>query len=479
MKILYYLFLAFYLTSCSSVYFTDLQTLGGKELSNLPNELRGTWYDANTGYSSEKLGFKKFEINDNNQIIDSTVKELAVFNNDFKLFKSGEYYIANQRVEKFFWDVSIFKPFENGDIHFWMLDEYKTSLKMNEFLKLEWAVFGEGVDKKETFRTLHPDLSDTSYFDKALFSGQLDLINLENLLAQTEPIVLKKEGAILTPHDESFFSTDYVPKQNVTIVTAAKNQNANSRSVTIGNANIESPGTYYALIIGNDNYKDSTIKKLTEAVNDAKKLSDLLVSKYSFKRENVTLLKDASYVQTIEALDKLSNNITPNDNVLIFYAGHGFWDETKKLGYWLPIDAFRTNTAFWLPNSRIADYISSINSKHTLLISDACFSGSIFKTTSRSGFNDASNAVNMLYEMKSRKAMTSGNLTEVPDKSVFLKFLIKRLTENEDKYISTDVLFSSFRQAVLNDPNGTTPLYQVINVEGDEGGEFIFIQKDE
>jgi hypothetical protein len=158
----------------------------------------------------------------------------------------------------------------------------------------------------------------------------------------------------------------------------------------------------------------------------------------------------------------------------VFYAGHGWFNETQNLGYWLPVDAKKSNTAYWIPNSRISDYMNSIKSKHTLLIADACFSGSIFKT--RSAFSDAEPSINKLYEMPSKKAMTSGTLKEVPDKSVFLQFLVQRLNENKEKYLSSDMLFTSFRQAVLNN-SPTEPQYGTIQNAGDEGGEFIFILK--
>ena len=60
-------------------------------------------------------------------------------------------------------------------------------------------------------------------------------------------------------------------------------------------------------------------------------------------------------------------------------------------------------------------------SNHTLLISDACFSGSIFKT--RSAFRNASVAIQELYKLPSRNAIVSGIMTEVPDKSIFVEFL--------------------------------------------------------
>ena len=71
--------------------------------------------------------------------------------------------------------------------------------------------------------------------------------------------------------------------------------------------------------------------------------------------------------------------------------------------------------------------------------------------------------------------MTNGILEQVPDKSVFLEYLIKRLEENKEKYLSSEVLFSSFKTAVMNN-SATIPQFGTIQNVGDEGGDFIFIR---
>ena len=72
----------------------------------------------------------------------------------------------------------------------------------------------------------------------------------------------------------------------------------------------------------------------------------------------------------------------------------------------------------------------------------------------------------------------TGMLKEVPDKSVFVKYLIQRLEENTNKTMLAEELFTSFRIAVINNsPNSQIPLYGDIKDTGDEGGDFIFIQK--
>jgi WD40 repeat protein len=233
-------------------------------------------------------------------------------------------------------------------------------------------------------------------------------------------------------------------------------------------------GQYYALLIGVNDYIDPNIADLENPIKDAESLRNVLESKYTFEKKNIILLKNPTYKDLIGTLDSLVIKLTSDDNLLIFYAGHGRWDEKGKVGSWFPSDASRNITNNWFRNSILRDYLGSIASKHTLLIADACFSGAIFK--SRSAFSEPSQGIEKLYKLPSRKAMTSGILQEVPDESIFLKYLVNRLTDNEEKFLTSEVLFSSFKTAVMdNSPN--VPQFGVIQNVGDEGGDFIFIKK--
>ncbi len=234
-------------------------------------------------------------------------------------------------------------------------------------------------------------------------------------------------------------------------------------------------GTYHALIIGISDYQDQSINDLDNPIRDARKLYSVLNENYYFDKENMILLENPSRAEIIETLDKLTIEIEPDDNLLIFYAGHGHWDANMEQGFWLPADSRAFSSANWLRNTTLQSYISSIPSKHTLLVADACFSGGIFKT--RRAFTNAPLSYNKLHQLSSRKAMTSGTLKEVPDESVFIQYLIKRLTENTQTFVSSEQLFASFREAVLNNsPN--VPQFGTIQNTGDEGGDFIFIRRE-
>jgi len=232
-------------------------------------------------------------------------------------------------------------------------------------------------------------------------------------------------------------------------------------------------GKYYALIIGISDYTDPLIMDLDGfPLQDAKRLAQILNDKYTFEKETIQILLNPDRSAIQRALDNLSKTITEKDNLLIFYAGHGHYDEQSELGYWLPADAEKEYTSNWIYNDVLVANLKRIRSKHSLLISDACFSGSIFKT--RSMLEDAPVALQKKYELKSRKAITSGVLQTVPNKSVFFKYLADQLENNQDKYLSASQLFQDIEIPVGNNsPN--TPQFGVIRNVGDEGGDFIFI----
>ncbi len=237
-------------------------------------------------------------------------------------------------------------------------------------------------------------------------------------------------------------------------------------------------GKYYALVIGVSDYEDESIQDLNgEPTKDAQALADVLISNYSFDKENVIILKNPKANDILKQFTILKNKITKNDNLVIFYAGHGNYDQVSEKGYWMPSDAQMEFELNVILNTSIVTLIKAINSRHTLLIADACFSGSIL--VKNRDFKTASKAVQKKYELPSRKAITSGTLTTVPNQSVFMKYLLNRLKDNTDKYISAGQLFNKIEDAVINNTTGDNqPQYAPIGNTGDEGGDFIFIKRN-
>jgi len=269
-----------------------------------------------------------------------------------------------------------------------------------------------------------------------------------------------------------------IQKLNVsTVVTTELVDNKEALKENLGEEYSGTLPRYFALIVGVSDYKYENLglPSLAYPVKDANRFKQLLIDHYAFEPKNIRLLENPQRSAVIDAFEQLSGEITPKDNLLVFYAGHGFYDKEKNFGYWLPSDAKTSTKSDWISNTIVRDYMSAIPTKHTLLISDACFSGSIFK--SRGVIGDLLQKISEMYKYPSRKAMTSGNLSQVPDKSFFTDYLIKRLRDNTDLFLPSQTLFYRIYEPVTNN-SPATPQFGVVQGTGDEGGDFIFIKRE-
>ena len=345
----------------------------------------------------------------------------------------------------------------------------------------EIVVIEKKDETKPNIKIITPALDNRSIFETS--ESEIPLLGIATDSGGVESVVINSEFVNFTDAGQFTTRLELFPGENTIIVGAVdKNNNyaehrfmINYTPVKISLAEkVNQESQYFALIIGINNYSDPALRSLVNPIPDAERLYDVLTTKYTFEKDNIQFLKDAKREEIIYALDNLTRDVTPNDNLLIFYAGHGNFDKEANIGYWLPSNARKISTADWFGNSQLVDFLKKIKSKHTLLITDACFSGSIF--TARAAFSDAPLAIEKLYELPSRKALTSGILTEVPDKSSFAKYLIDRLSSNKEQYYVAEQLYSSLRIAVINNSDAL-PQYGEIQNVGDEGGDFIFLKK--
>ena len=235
------------------------------------------------------------------------------------------------------------------------------------------------------------------------------------------------------------------------------------------------PGRYFALVIGNNNYK--SLPKLQTAIGDAKAVANLLREKYGFQ---VTVLNDATRYQTLTALTKLRAQLKFEDNLLIYYAGHGVLDEAAERGYWLPVDAEANNPSNWVSTVDLTDSLRAMEARHVMIVADSCYSGTLLRGVATAPRPETDRRVwlKRMEEKRSRTALTSGGLEPVMDgggsgHSVFTKALIDVLTENTEP-IDGQALFGLIRRPVVLNAD-QTPAYADIRSAGHDGGDFILV----
>jgi uncharacterized repeat protein (TIGR01451 family) len=242
-----------------------------------------------------------------------------------------------------------------------------------------------------------------------------------------------------------------------------------------------SVGRYFALIIGIDKYSGEWIP-LKNAVNDAKAVENQLRNRYEFHSIRTLFNEQATRANILKEYEWLMANIKENDNLLIFYSGHGDYNEALQRGFWVPSDATSSSISGLIANTDIQSFLSGIKSKHTFLIADACFSGDIFRgKTLTIPYENSFKYYNQIYTKPSRTALTSGGIEPVMDggkdgHSVFSYYLLKSLSNNENQFFDGSQLYNDLKVAVINNSNQTPGFSPIVNT-GDEGGQFIFIKK--
>ncbi len=244
------------------------------------------------------------------------------------------------------------------------------------------------------------------------------------------------------------------------------------------NHNNSGIGTFRALIIGIQDYDDINIPDLETPLNDARQMATVLKDKYGFKIK-LLLDKKATKKAIYNALRTITGSAKPEDSILIYYAGHGDIDRTFNDGWWIPVDARGGEPFTYLDNGQIQKAMASMKARHVLLISDSCYSGTLFGNARAIPKVINDKYYLNLYNEKSRWGMTSGNKTPVSDSgsqghSVFAYQLIKKLKNSVQPYISTQEIYTDIAPIVANNSE-QQPLCRPIKNTGDMGGEFIFI----
>ena len=241
---------------------------------------------------------------------------------------------------------------------------------------------------------------------------------------------------------------------------------------------------YYALIIGNSEYEDRRLDDLKAPANDAKALDDILKTKYGFE---TVLLLDATREEIFDGMQDMATKLNREDNLLIYYAGHGMYIQEQERGYWLPIDADKEKRSKWINTQSIVDEVKFAEAKHILLIVDSCFSGSLTKSATTNKNLNIEKGDKKWERLKLKKArwLISAGGTEIVDDadgsghSYFARKLIDTLRENEPGQVlsSYNIFEPIFDYVINNSPVKQTPERKIIIDTGHDGGDFLFFAK--
>lgn len=254
-------------------------------------------------------------------------------------------------------------------------------------------------------------------------------------------------------------------------VVAAVAPPAGARSSAVSGVDF---GRYHALVIGNNAYRH--LPKLDTAINDAKAVADMLKSAYGF---DVKLMTDATRADIVEVLDDYRAKLKDQDNLLIYYAGHGWLDKEADKGFWLPVDAKEDKRTQWVSNDTLRDALRALKAKHVMIIADSCFSGTLTRGIPEKASKDQ-DYIKRMATRKARQIIASGGLEPVADSaggghSPFAAALIEALKTNSGVLDGTSLFADLRRPVAVNSEQ--VPQFADIRQAGHQGGDFMFVRK--
>jgi len=268
--------------------------------------------------------------------------------------------------------------------------------------------------------------------------------------------------------------TDFVPSFPFTVVA----QNGE---------NIVQEGRRYALLIGNQSYKDREFQRLDTPIADTHALAKILEQHYGFSTTAMIgdqpislVLDDAERERMLKVLSQLRPVLKPGDSLLLYYGGHGVYEKETDRAYWLPVDAARDAPEDWVSDADISAALARLSARHILVVADSCYAGAFRHrgaepaavTMSRVQFLDQVNL------RQSRNFLSSGANEPVADgggngHSVFARALLNGLSQEKTPFTAGE-LFGKYIQTVVGGNSKQIPQYFPMK-DGHEGGEFVFV----
>lgn len=240
--------------------------------------------------------------------------------------------------------------------------------------------------------------------------------------------------------------------------------------------------TDYAILFTTDQYDNWPA--LINPINDGRMIAEELRNNYGFK---VEIMENGSQTDILKKIREYAEKkYKPLDQVFIFFAGHGQYDETFGEGFVVTKESLANDVAktTYLSHNRLRSIINNIPCDHIFLGMDVCFGGTFDEAIAHRGmeeevYREASQAemVNRKLVYKTRRYLTSGGKEYVPDgrpgmNSPFTrKFLEALRTRGGKDLILTTGEINSFVETLKPQPRS--------GVFGDNapGSDFIFVAR--
>jgi hypothetical protein len=179
--------------------------------------------------------------------------------------------------------------------------------------------------------------------------------------------------------------------------------------------------TDYALIFATDQYDNWS--DLVNPVFDSKTIAEELKNNYGYK---VDVVENASQSEVLKKLREYAEKkYKPLDQLFIFFAGHGTYDQTFGEGFVVTRESQVNDEgkATYLSHNRLRSIVNNVPCDHIFLAMDVCFGGTFDAALASSRGQDeevykeqnVGEFITRKLTYKTRRFLTSGGKTYVSD----------------------------------------------------------------
>jgi hypothetical protein len=236
----------------------------------------------------------------------------------------------------------------------------------------------------------------------------------------------------------------------------------------------------YALLFGTNKYDNWS--DLVNPVFDVESIGKELEERYGFK---VEIIIDPEQNEVMTKLREYAQiNYKPQDQLLIFFAGHGQYDDVFGEGFLVAKNSLRNDVSknSYISHNRIRSNINNIPCEHIFLSMDVCFGGTfdpILASTRSAAYEDTDDREYLVRKLskKTRKYLTSGSKEYVSDgvaggHSPFARNMLEALKSNggEDRILILSEITTYMERLK------STPRFGAFG-EDENGSDFVFIAR--
>lgn len=255
---------------------------------------------------------------------------------------------------------------------------------------------------------------------------------------------------------------------------------------------VKGEGRNLLFVIGIDQYKNWF--QLKNAVGDARGIQEVFMEQFGFTPILDPLYDEEATRDNIkDRLDEMRKLLKPDDNLVIFFAGHGetrvdtVGDRVIKAGFIIPADGDALSSHRWSSYISIQEFMSEVArlpARHVTLLLDACHSGIALDDDAQQFRGTDSAPPAALVNAVSRRVITSARGDQLANDrgpvgghSLFTGMLVQGLKNGQadmdgDRFITSTEIGLFLQQSVSSYSGNTqTPDFGVFQL--DQRGDMV------